>query len=65
MDIEGMVVEDNGRVLDGGEIAVLQTRGVGGGGIFDSGSGDISGGGSGDDGVMFHINLTSELLIMR
>jgi hypothetical protein len=29
---------------------VLQTRGISGSGIFDSGSGDISGGGSGDDG---------------
>jgi hypothetical protein len=41
--------EDYGWVLDGGGVSVLRTRGVGGGGIFDSSGGDMSGSGSGDD----------------
>jgi hypothetical protein len=42
--------EDDGRVLDRGGVMVLRTRGVGGGSIFDGCGGDISGGGSSDDG---------------
>jgi hypothetical protein len=46
-DIEGMVdnFEDDGWVLNGGGIAVLRTRVVSSGGIFDGGGGDISGSG--------------------
>jgi hypothetical protein len=42
--------EDDGRVFNEGGVAVLGTRGVGGGSIFDSGGGNVSVGGGSNDG---------------
>jgi hypothetical protein len=51
-DIKGAVnnFEDDCRVLNRGGVTVLQTRGVGGGGIFDSDGGNMFVSGSDNDG---------------